>query len=157
MKRMKTFFTYALLIAAFWIFSNMIIFLSINGIYKPKATKIYISSPQVTIEASNGTYVNGYVKGSIKNNTEEILKDVYLKIDLYSPRDMNLGPKYVKIDNLAKNETQDFEMWYEFTDVDCVKISTTTDVQNVDDEAFISKEIRMYWLYAKLIYLFFFV
>ena len=103
MKTIKMLLTFALLIALLWIFSDIVIYLSINGTYKPKDAKIYVSSPEVTITENKATYVNGVVKGNIKNNTEKIIDGTYLKIDMYSPRDVNLGTKYVEINNMGEN------------------------------------------------------
>lgn len=154
MKRMKTFFIYALIIVAFWIFSDIVIYLSVNGTYKDKETKIYVSSPEVIITENKATYVNGVVKGSIKNNTEKIINDVYLKIDMYSPRDVNLGTKYIKIDNLKQNQVRNFEMGYKFTDVDYVTITTTDNVQNASLEEFESDEANLYFLFGTLLFLY---
>ena len=151
---MKTFLIYALIIAAFWIFSDIVIYLSVNGTYKDKAARIYVSSPEITITENKATYVNGVVKGSIKNNTEEIINDVYLKIDMYSPRDVNLGSKYIKIDNLKQNQVREFEMGYKFTDVDYVTITTTNNVENVSLEEFQSDEANLYFLFGTLLFLY---
>ena len=83
MKRMKTFFRYAILIAAFWIVADLITYVCIHGTYKHKEAKINASVSQVIVTENKATYVNGYVKGSIKNNTAGILNNMYLKIDMY--------------------------------------------------------------------------
>ena len=155
MKRMKTFFIYALLVIAFWIFSDIIIYLTINGTYKNKSTEVYISSPQVVISESKATYVNGYVKGSIKNNTTETLSDKCLKIDMYSPRDVLLGTKYVRIDALNPGKNQEFEMRYQFTDVNKVIITMTENIEGISDEEFLSQDFKIYWLAGKLLLLYF--
>lgn len=154
MKRMKTFLIYALIIVAFWIFSDIVIYLTVNGTYKDKETKIYVSSPQVTVIENKATYVNGVIKGSIKNNTKETIDDEYLKIDMYSARDNNLGTKYVKIDDLQVNESQEFEMGYKFTDVNYVTITTTDNVQNVSLEELESDEANFYFLIGTLMFLY---
>ena len=154
MKRLSTFITYVIIIAAVWIVSDILIYLSINGTYRNKDTKIYVSSPQVTVFENKATYVNGYVKGSIKNTTEDIINNKYLKIDMYSPRDVNLGTKYVRIDNLQTNQSQDFEMWYKYTDVNYVVISITDDVQNVSEDAFLSQKANLYFLVGTLMFLY---
>ena len=154
MKRMKKFLIYALIIIALWIFSDIVIYLSINGTYKTKEAKVYVNSPQITITENKATYVNGVIKGSIKNNTEEIINDVYLKIDMYSPRDVNLGTKYIKIDNLKQNQVRDFEMGYKFTDVNYVTVTTTDEVENVSLEEFKSEEADFYFLVATLMFLY---
>lgn len=155
MKRLKTFLIYALIIAAVWIFSDIVIYLAINGTYKDKVTQVYVSQPQITVLESKATHINGYVKGSIRNNTQEIINDKYLKIEMYSKRDVNLGTKYVKIDNLQKDAVQDFEMWYEFTDVDYVIIRTTEDVANISESGFSSQGLRAGILFGKLMLLYF--
>lgn len=157
MKRMKTFLIYALLIAALWIFSDMVIYLVVNGTYKPINTRIYVNSPQIVIEESKATYVNGYVKGSIKNNTEDIIKNMYLKIDMYSVRDNNLGTKYVKIEDLKVDENQNFEMWYQFTDVNYTTIAITDNVQDAEEDEFLSQKLGFYFLAGKLMFLYFMV
>lgn len=155
MAKMKKFLIYALTIAAFWIFSDIIIYLSINGAYANVDAKVYTSSPEVIIGESKATYVNGFVKGSIKNNTEGIINEKYLKIDLYSARDVKLGTKYVKINNLETGKYQDFEMWYKFTDVDYANISITGNIQNSSEEDFISQETATYLIFGTLLVLYF--
>jgi len=154
MKRMRTFLIYALLIAALWIFSDIVIYLSINGTYKNKEAKVYVSSPEVTITENKATYVNGVVKGIIKNNTEKIIDGVYLKIDMYSPRDVNLGTKYIKIDNLKQNQVRDFEMGYKFTDVSYVTVTITDNVEGSTIDQFESQELSFYFLIGTLIFIY---
>ena len=155
MKRLKTFLTYALIIAAFWLFSNILIYIAINGTYAHTDTRVYTTSPEIIVGESKATYINGFVKGGIKNNTGEIINDKYLKIDLYSARDVKLGTKYVKIENLQPNEYKEFEMWYKFTDVDYAIISITDNVKNASEEEFISEETATYLVIGTLLILYF--
>lgn len=154
MKRMKTFFIYALLVVALWIFTDIIIYLAINGTYKPMDTRVYASTPQVVISESKATYVNGVIKGSIKNNTQGIIDNMYLKIDMYSARDNNLGTKYIKIDNLRQNQVRDFEMGYKFTDVNYVTITTTEHIENTTEDQFLSQEASFYFIIGTLMFLY---
>ena len=155
MKRLKTFLIYALIIAAFWLFSNILIYIAINGTYAHTDTRVYTTSPEIIIGDSKATYINGFVKGGIKNNTGEIINDKYLKIDLYSARDVKLGTKYVKIENLQPNEYKEFEMWYKFTDVDYATIVATDNIQNASEEEFISEETATYLVVGTLLILYF--
>ena len=154
MKRMKTFFRYAILIAAFWIVADLITYVCIHGTYKHKEVKINASVPQVIVTENKATYVNGYVKGSIKNNTVGILNNMYLKIDMYSSRDVNLGTKYVKINNLNSNGIQDFEMWYQYTDVDYLELTIVDEVPNVSEDAFLSQKVTFYIILGKLMFVY---
>lgn len=155
MKKMKKFLKYALIVIGFWIFSDILIFLAINSTYKHTDTNIYINSPEIIIGESKSTYVNGYVKGSIKNNTNGTINDKYLKIELYSQRDTKLGTKYVKIENLEPSEYQDFEMWYKFTDVKYANITVTDDIQNVTEEELLSDKVALYIVVGTVLVLYF--
>ena len=155
MAKIKQYFIYVLLIAAFWIFSDILIYLSINTAYANVDVKVYPIAPEIIIGESKATYVNGYVKGMIKNNTEEIMNNKYLKIDLYSARDVLLGTKYVKIENLEANKYQNFEMWYKFTDVDYANITVTDTVENASEEEFLSQEATGYLIVGTVLLLYF--
>lgn len=155
MKKMKKFLLYVLLIAAFWIFSDILIYLSINTTYTNVDTKVYSISPEINIGESKATYVNGYVKGTIKNNTDSIIDNKYLKIDLYSPRDIKLGTKYVKIENLNFNKYQEFEIWYRFTDVEYINVSVIDNIENTSEEEFISQETSTALVFGTVLLLYF--
>lgn len=154
MKRLKTFLLYALAVVGLWIFSDIIIYISINGTYKHTETRVYTSSPEIIVGQSKATHVNGYVTGSIKNNTDGIINGKYLKIDMYSPRDVKLGTKYVEINNLQPNEYRDFEMWYKFTDVDYVTIATTDNIINATEDEFLSQKTGLYFIVGTLMVLY---
>ena len=155
MKKMKKFFTYALIIAGFWLFSDILIYLSINTTYKHTDAKVYTNSPEIIIGESKSTYVNGFVKGSIRNNTDGIINDKYLKIELYSQRNVKLGTKYVKIENLEPSKYQDFEMWYKFTDVEYANITVTDNIQNTSEEEFLSDKVALYLVVGTVLVLYF--
>ena len=155
MKSLKKYLIYIIMIAAFWLFSNVVIYLAINGTYAHIETRVYTNSPEITIGQSAATYINGVVKGTIRNNTEETIQNQYVKIDLFSPRDIKLGTKYVKIDHLQPGASQDFEMWYKFTDVKHVNISLTDQIQDATQEEFLSEEVAGYVIIGTLLVLYF--
>ena len=155
MAKMKKYLLYVFMIAAFWIFSDILIYISINGAYANVETKVFAISPEISVGQSKATYVNGFVKGSIKNNTDAIINDKYLKIDLYSPRDVKMGTKYVKIENLDINKSQEFEMWYKFTDVDYAEITVTDNIENATEEEFLSQEASTILIFGTILVLYF--
>ena len=155
MAKLKKYLLYVLIIAAFWIFSDILIYLSINSSYTRVDAKVYTNSPEIIIGESKATYVNGVVKGSIKNNTSDIINDKYLKIELYSARDVKLGTKNVKIENLEVDKYQDFEMWYKFTDVDYANITVTDNIDNTTEEEFLSQETTSALVLGTLLVLYF--
>jgi hypothetical protein len=74
---------------------------------------------------------------------------------MYSARGVKLGTKYVEISNLQLNDYRHFEMWYKFTDVDYVTITTTDNIKDVNDEELISQEIAPYLIVGTLLVLYF--
>ena len=91
MDRMKTFFKYALWVILFFIFSEIIINVGLNSSYKNMECKNNIE--QVNIEQAQSTLVNGRIKGTIKNTGAKDLNGKFIKIDIYSERNVLLGSK----------------------------------------------------------------
>ncbi len=156
MKRLKTFFIYALIIAAFWFLSDFLIYMAINGSYKTIETRIMTNTPNINVSESKATYINGYVKGNVYNNTDETIENKYIKIDFYSPRDICLGTKYITIENLEPENNTSFEMWFKYTDVEYCIINYTDNAENSTEEQFISEETQYYLVVGALFMLYFF-
>jgi len=121
--RIRTFGIYALCVILFFIFSNIMIDIALKATYDPIDTyKTEPSGMQIDITEAKATYVNGYVGGSIKNNNSEIQK-TYIKIDLYTKRDVYMGSKYIELNNLKQAETRDFRIGFQYTDIDHANIT----------------------------------
>lgn len=138
MDKMKQFGIYALCVILFFIFSNIMINIAIKSSYKPMDTYTTLSDEtQLQITKAKSTYVNGYVGGNITNISSNTLENKYIKIDIYSERDVLLGTKYVKIDKLEANKTIDFEMGFRFTDTHYAKIKVTDQIEeNATQDSF---------------------
>lgn len=123
MDRMKTLLKYALWIILFYIFSNLMIYLNIETTYQNIGRKDNLE--QVTIYQAQSTKVNGRIKGTIYNNTENKITNNYLRIDLYSERGNYLGTKYIDVSNMREDETREFEVYFKVQDVDYYEIKFT--------------------------------
>ena len=121
MDRLKTFLIYALLIVLFFIFSEFLINVSLQASYNDITRRD--NTEQVQIQEAQATLVNGKIKGIIKNSEQDYLTGKYVKIDLYSKRDNLLGTKYIEINTTETQNTQDFSMYFELTDVESYNIS----------------------------------
>lgn len=143
MQRMKTFGLYALCVILFFIFSNVMINIALKASYE--AIDTYKTEPSgitIDIKEAKATYVNGYVGGKITNKNETIEK-TYIKIDLYTKRDVCMGTKYVEVTNLEKDETHEFRMGFKYTDIDYAKITLVDEVSKEEPkESFISNNLR---------------
>ena len=116
MDRMKTLAKYVIWLVLFYIFSNLMIYLNIESTYQNIGRKDNL--PQVTVYQAQATKVNGRIKGTIFNNAENKLTKQYIKIDLYSERDVFLGSKYIDVSTMRDSETRNFEEYFKVQDVD---------------------------------------
>lgn len=123
MDRMKTLFKYAIWVILFFIFSELMINLNLETTYRDIGRKD--NQSQVTVYQAQATKINGRIKGTIQNSTENKITKKYLKIDLYSERDIFLGSKYIDLIDIKENETKDFEIYFKVQDVDYYEIKFT--------------------------------
>ena len=73
----KKFFIYFLLVVAFFIFSQIMIYFALQTTYKYKSVNIKTTIPiEIEVQA---TLVNGFAKGKVKNNSEETLENKYIQ------------------------------------------------------------------------------
>ena len=153
MSRLKTFIIYALIIIGFYFFSNVLIFFSVKGSYNNINGEVLTTAPDIEIQEAKATYINGYVDGIINNNTETKIENKYIKIDIFSERNVKLGTKYVNIENLDVDQTQEFHMGYRLTDSFRYEISFVEEAVDAEEEQFISEELTGYLLLSGLIVL----
>ncbi len=126
--RMKVLFCYLLLFIIVFVFSDIMTYLYTKSLYKPmEKYEIDIETPLVTIDVAEASNVNGNVKGTIKNTTEEKITDKYLRFDFYTPREVNIGTKYLKIDSLAVEEEKQYELGFKYDNVSYVKVTVAAE------------------------------
>ena len=131
MDRVKTLFTYALWVVLFIIFSEFLINVGLNSMYRPIERKDNIS--QVNIYQAEATMVNGRIRGLITNSEPENLSGKYLEFDFYSERDVFLGRKFININELQENETQNFEILFKLKEVDYYTVSVVDEKPDVEE------------------------
>jgi hypothetical protein len=136
MERLKTFLIYALLIIGFYFLSNILIFLALNVNYDKISSKSDVSDSQVQVNSAEATLVNGRIRGTITNNEDNDLSGKYMKVDLYSARDVLLGTKYYEIGDLDAGETEDFSVFFKAQDVDYYDISIVDEIDKAKEKLF---------------------
>ena len=57
-----------------------------------------------------------------------------MKVDLYSPRDVLLGSKYMEISDLEKGASDDFELFFKAQDVDHYDISFVDKIEKKEED-----------------------
>ena len=79
MDRLKTFLIYLILFIALYFFVDFASFAYIKTTYNDLTDfTIDVENPKIKIQEAKVTYINGYIKGTILNNTyEEIRKSIF--------------------------------------------------------------------------------
>ena len=126
--RMRVFLCYLLIFVVFFIFSDVMIYFYTKSLYQPMDSyEINITEPEVTVTLAEATTMNGNIKGTIKNTTNETIENEYLKFEFFTPRDVNVGVKYLEIDKLEPGEEKKYEMGFRYENVTSVEISKATE------------------------------
>ena len=155
MDRLKTFLIYLIIFVAFFFFSNFLIFVGLNTNYESISSRGEIPS-QVNINQAEATLVNGRIRGTITNNGEENLNGKYMRVDLYSPRDVLLGTKYLELNELEQGAQDEFELYFKAKDVEYYKISFADTAEKVhkDLDVFIGKDISKAEIFLGVVFIF---
>lgn len=145
MQKMKKFFMYLILVVGLFVFVNLMTNLAMRENFTTITNhEIVVESPKVTVSESKATYSYGYIKGNISNDTGEHLKDKFLQFDFYDKDGIYVGTESKEIKYFNVDETINFDLNYEYTSVNKIKISFVNEVIkpqtehlnpfNVDDE-----------------------
>ena len=110
--------TWILILVGVWVLSDFLINVGLNSIYKDIQRED--KNSQIIVYQADATYVNGRIRGLIKDTDKTQGK--YLKIELYSKRDVLVGKGYIEIQDLQKEESQPFELLFRAKDVASYKI-----------------------------------
>ena len=98
MDKIKKYAMYFILVIAFFILSDFLIYVGLNSSYRDIQRQDSIE--EVSIYQAEATKVNGRIRGIIQNFNGEDLNGKYVEIDLYSKRDVYLGRKYIQLNDL---------------------------------------------------------
>lgn len=129
MAKMKKFFIYFLMFIALYIFVTLLTNFSMKEKFKDiQNIQINTNSPKIIIEDSKATYSHGYIKGNINNDTGEHIKDKYLQFDFYNKDGAYVGTETQEIKYFNVNEKVNFEIQYNYKNVNSVKISFANEI-----------------------------
>lgn len=126
MDRMKTFFKYFMILVLIYVFSNLMIkaFLKVSFSemtdYQIKTEPLFVDVTEA--EVSNR---NGHIYGIVKNTTESVVENKYLKFSMLSKNGNILGEKYIKIDKIEPNELKKYEVDFDYDNVKTFRIDIT--------------------------------
>lgn len=123
MARVKQVVFYGIVIVAFAIFTDFMIKVGLRNTYHTISGTVNMYTPEIVMTEVRTTDINGYAKGKIKNNLGEDIEKIYIKLDLYSKRDVNLGTEYYEITNLSDGEVKEFEFKYKYSNVNRYEVT----------------------------------
>lgn len=106
-----------------FVLSDFLIYVGLNSTYKEIQRQD--KNSQIVVYQADATYVNGRIRGMIKDIDKGQGK--YLKIELYTKRDVLVGKSYVEIKDIENSETQPFEVLFKAKDVAYYKIDIVKD------------------------------
>lgn len=137
MSTMQKIVVWILILVGVFILSDFLIAVGLNSTYKDIQREG--KNSQIVIYQADATYVNGRIRGIIKN-TEKI-QDKYLKIELYSKRNVLVGKSYIEIQDTKDDSTQPFELLFKANDVNYYKMETVTEKEAGDKIEVLTKEL----------------
>ena len=76
------------------------------------------SVPTVTVSEAKATNVNGYIKGEVKNETENELGKKRICFLLFDKNNELISEEYIEIENLQPGETKTYELKFKRDKVD---------------------------------------
>lgn len=126
----------AILVGVF-LLSDFLINVGINSAYKNMERKD--DNENIVVYQADATYVNGRIRGLIKGNEKE--KGNYLKIELYSKRNVMVGKRYIEIKDLKQEETQAFELLFRAKDATSYKAEIVKEKEPGDELEIIPREL----------------
>lgn len=146
MDQMKKFFKYFILVLLLYILGNVLI----NALLKASYTKIekyeINTSPlYVDITDAQASQRDGTITGIVKNNSDKIIENKYLKVDMLSKNNNVLGTKYIRIEKIEINQLKNFEVKFDYDNVKSFKIELTdTMPEDVDFIDLVKENVNHY-------------
>ena len=139
MKTMKKIIGWVLFGILFMIVSEFVINVSLNASYKDLGQKGSLPTG-ITVYQSESTLVNGRIRGNVENTGTPNIEGKYIKVDIYSERDVKLGTDYVEISNVKVGEKIPFDVFYKLQNSSYYTISIVDKMEPVDNSPFFSKD-----------------
>ena len=109
-------FKIVLLVVAGFLLSGFLIFIGFNVNYKPIELKSEFPN-QISIEKAEATKVQARVYGYVQNSSEIDLNSKFIKVSVFNSNNENVETKYLKIENLEKNERRLFKAFFNAKEV----------------------------------------
>lgn len=134
---MQKIVAWILILIGIFVLSDFLISVGINATYRDIQREDDHS--EVVVYQADATYVNGRMRGLIKD-TEKITGK-YLKVELYTKRDVLVGKSYIEIEKTRKEGSQPFELFFRAEDVASYKIQIVEEKEPGEELKILPKEL----------------
>lgn len=125
---MKKILKYVILLIVIYLVSQLFTYLLTKPNYQEmKNFDVLIDKPKVMVTESKVSKNKGYIKGTITNNTGEIIKNLKVRFDFYNNQGKFVGTEYREEDIFNSTEIINFDIRYAYKNVDEIKISIVKD------------------------------
>lgn len=134
---MKKILIWILILIGVFVLSNFLIYVGLNSTYQDIERKD--NKSQIVVYQADATSVNGRIRGIIKEPGQ--IQAKYLKMELYTKRDVLAGRSYVEIEDGENNETQPFELLFKANNVAYYKIETVNEKEEGTELEILPKDL----------------
>ncbi len=128
---------WVLILIGVYVLSDFLIYVGINSTYKDIQRQD--SNSQVVVYQADATFVNGRIRGMIKDTDE--IQGKYLKVELYTKRDVLVGKSYIEVKDKEDSKTQPFEVLFKANDVAYYKIDSVKEKEPGSELEILPKEL----------------
>ena len=137
MARMKKFLLYFVMFAGLFLFVEFFTNVNILNVEEKYVQldnyEIKTELPKIEVTEFMGNNSSKYIKGNITNNTGEHIKDKYLKFSFYNKSNIFLAAKYQQIKYFNVDEKINFNIDFNYRDVQKVQIELVDEIQEVEE------------------------
>ena len=128
MDTMKKFLIYLILFILLFFWSRYMAGMAIHNTYKANENyRMLGTSPTITVSESKQTKVNGYIKGTITNNTGSYIPDTYLKVTFYNKSGEGFAVKGINLSNFANGRTVEYRLNHRYSNVERLTLEMTNE------------------------------
>jgi len=128
MATLKKFRMYFFMFIGFFILITLLTNFLMRDNYKNANFEIKVETPKIEVGECKVAYSNGYIKGTVTNNTGKLISLKYLQANLYDKDGVYLGSEYKELKTFNVNETISFDINYNYVDVEKVILGFTDEI-----------------------------
>ena len=122
-RNFRRYFIWFILLFAFVSIGSI---MAIKTMYKDMTVyRIQETNPAITVSEAKATNVNGYIKGEIKNNSDESVTDKNLTFFLYNSDNELKATEYIDIGTLSVGQSKTYELKFKQDGIDRFLVAIT--------------------------------